>query len=338
VTARTVFRLHAHCIAVRGARRSTICDLQRGAYHLVPNALQEILTLHRNRTREELDEQYGPENVPVLAGYFGFLEEKELGWWTDEPERFPPLDLAWDAPARITNAIIDVDANSRHDFASLIAQLEALGCRTLQLRLFAPWPLARLDEVVALTDRGRLRAVEILIPHDPEMTDETLFAFCGRHPRVLALYVHGAPERRVAKQPHSEVKVVYRTEVVDSETHCGEVHPGYFVATLSAFTEALAHNSCLNRKLSVDRHGEIRNCPSLPRSFGNAAVTPLSAALDDPEFVEMWSITKDQVEICRDCEFRYVCTDCRAYTQRPGDRASKPAKCAYDPYTATWAE
>jgi hypothetical protein len=50
----------------------------------------------------------------------------------------------------------------------------------------------------------------------------------------------------------------------------------------------------------------------------------------------MWSITQDPVEICRDCEFRYVCTDCRAYTRRPGAPASKPAKCAYDPYTATW--
>ena len=48
------------------------------------------------------------------------------------------------------------------------------------------------------------------------------------------------------------------------------------------------------------------------------------------------NIKKDQISVCKDCEFRYVCTDCRAYTQNSGDQYSKPLKCNYDPYTATW--
>jgi SPASM domain peptide maturase of grasp-with-spasm system len=114
------------------------------------------------------------------------------------------------------------------------------------------------------------------------------------------------------------------------------VHPAYFVTSLSSFTEAMHHNSCLNRKLSVDRRGEIRNCPSMPRSYGNAATTPLAEALEHPGFRAPWAITKDQVETCRDCEFRYVCTDCRAYVADPADPLSKPARCSYDPYRASW--
>jgi len=59
--------------------------------------------------------------------------------------------------------------------------------------------------------------------------------------------------------------------------------------------------------------------------------------VNDRQLVQIGSITKDQVAVCRDCEFRYVCTDCRAYTQDADDPYSKPAKCTYDPYTATWA-
>jgi len=72
-------------------------------------------------------------------------------------------------------------------------------------------------------------------------------------------------------------------------------------------------------------------------SFGNACSTQLKSVVNDRQLVQIGSITKDQVAVCRDCEFRYVCTDCRAYTQDADDPYSKPAKCTYDPYTATWA-
>ncbi|HLL83069.1 MAG TPA: SPASM domain-containing protein, partial [Longimicrobium sp.] len=113
-------------------------------------------------------------------------------------------------------------------------------------------------------------------------------------------------------------------------------HLGYFSVNLELFSEGQRFNSCLNRKISVDRFGEIRNCPSTPRSYGHVHDTSLHSALAHREFRELWEVNKDQVEVCRDCEFRYVCTDCRAYIAEPADRFSKPSKCTYDPYTARW--
>ena len=71
-------------------------------------------------------------------------------------------------------------------------------------------------------------------------------------------------------------------------------------------------------------------------SFGNIGQSTLKEVIDNPEFRKMWGITKDQISICKDCEFRYVCSDCRAFLQKPEDKFSKPLKCGYDPYTATW--
>jgi SPASM domain peptide maturase of grasp-with-spasm system len=132
------------------------------------------------------------------------------------------------------------------------------------------------------------------------------------------------------------VVLEYRTEVVDSPTCCGKIHPGYFVVDVETFAEGQRHNTCLNRKISVDARGEIRNCPSLARSYGNVREVPLHSALAQRDFTALWSINKDQIAICKDCEFRYICTDCRAYIQDAGDLYSKPSKCTYDPYTAEW--
>jgi len=332
----TPFVLFANCVPVRGARRSTICDLQRGHVYPVPNGMYEVVTAGRGRTLAELKEIYGPDSHEVLEEYLTFLEAKELGFWCDDPSAFPELDTSWDHPGRVSNAIVDVGASSRHDFPSLLAQLDRLGCRALQLRVFAPRPLAWLDEVLAHTRAGRLRSIEVLFCWSEGWTDQEMTELVFRHQRVSSMIVHSSPTAHTLEYRPGDTPVHFTTQAVDHHSHCGQVHPGYFAINPGAFAEATSYNSCLNRKISVDEHGEIRNCPSMPRAYGDAAVVPLAEALEADGFRDAWSVTKDQVETCRDCEFRYVCTDCRAWVRDPADPRSKPARCTYDPYTATW--
>jgi hypothetical protein len=57
----------------------------------------------------------------------------------------------------------------------------------------------------------------------------------------------------------------------------------------------------------------------------------------------MWSATKDQVMVCRDCEYRYVCFDCRPLSEAAAagraDYLHAPyPRCTYNPYTGEWSE
>jgi SPASM domain peptide maturase of grasp-with-spasm system len=134
------------------------------------------------------------------------------------------------------------------------------------------------------------------------------------------------------------IKFVYlKQELTDSKS-CGNIHHNYFNITYESFSESQHHNTCLNRKISIDVHGNIKNCPSMPQSFGNIKDTTLEQALEHPDFKKYWNITKDQIEVCKDCEFRHICTDCRAYTEDPENMLSKPLKCGYNPYTNVWEE
>jgi len=73
-------------------------------------------------------------------------------------------------------------------------------------------------------------------------------------------------------------------------------------------------------------------------SFGNIKNTTLQKVLKHPDLKKYWNIKKDDVAVCKDCEFRHICTDCRAYTENPDDIYSKPLKCGYNPYTNVWKE
>jgi SPASM domain peptide maturase of grasp-with-spasm system len=331
-----IFRLFACCVPVRGARRSVICDLQRGSYQLIPNGLFDILREQAGRTVGEIKTVFEHEYDVEIDEYFAFLLAQDLGFWCDEPERFPELDLTWEAPERITNALIDVAAGSEHDFPKLFAELDDLGCKALQLRFFAPVSGPALAAILASTRQGRLRSIELLVPAAPALDDAFWIELCRQHPRLSQVLVHGAAARRRVAVPDSAVAIDFHPERVTSAACCGQVSPRTFSINLEHFTEAQAKNSCLNRKVSIDAAGEIKNCPSFGRSFGNAREVSLHGAVARRDFQELWEVNKDQIEVCKDCEFRYLCTDCRAYVSDVTNRLSKPAKCRYDPYTAEW--
>lgn len=49
-----------------------------------------------------------------------------------------------------------------------------------------------------------------------------------------------------------------------------------------------------------------------------------------------WSFTKDSVEQCRDCEFRYACPQSPTLRKVPEKLGAPPINCTYDPYRAEW--
>lgn len=333
----SAFRLYACCIPVRGARRSTICDLQRQTYHLVPNGLYDILTLFNNVTLEEIKNEFDVSEHEVIDEYFEFLVKNELGFWCDDPACFPTIDLGWEAPERVTNAIIDTGSESSHDYSVIFSQLDDLGCRAVLMRWFCFIHIDQLDNILAFARAGRLRSIELVVPYGEGWEDSAAENLCRTHKRITSVYLHSAPRTRSASMRSGTVPLVWQAQAVTSEMHCGEVTPTYFIVNINSFAESQEFNSCLNRKISVDQRGEIRNCPAMGQSFGNISDTSLQGVIARRDFQEIWRVNKDQIEICKDCEFRYICIDCRALIRNPEDRYSKPSKCTYDPYKAVWS-
>jgi radical SAM protein with 4Fe4S-binding SPASM domain len=101
---------------------------------------------------------------------------------------------------------------------------------------------------------------------------------------------------------------------------------------------SLGCQTCWSGKLCVAPSGDVYPCIfSRELASGNVLEQPLPAVLAGAALQDLWSIDKAQIPVCRDCEFRYGCFDCRAlaYTQS-GQIRSKPPSCSYDPYTGVW--
>jgi SPASM domain peptide maturase of grasp-with-spasm system len=332
------FLCYACCIPVRGHTRSIVCDLQRGTFVFIPNVLVDILEMSRERSVQEIHAHYDHAHDEQIDAYFEFLIEKNLGFYTETPQRFPPMSLDWRNPKILTNCVLDFDAGSEHDLRAINEQLSGLGCEALEMRFFYPVELEALSRHLECFRDSTLRSISILVGYHASLQPQALEELLLEHKRVKHITLHSSPERDEAIQVDLQSRLVYTPEKVDSEACCGNVSSRDFSAGIGAFTESLRFNNCLNKKVGIDKRGAIKNCPSMRESFGDIRSTPLSAVVEREEFRKPWGVTKDQVLVCQDCEFRYICHDCRAYLKDPEQPLSKPAKCRYNPYAGRWEE
>ena len=330
--------LFASCFPVKGASRSLIVDSARSQLFFIGNDHYEILQEAKKRKWTDILDEYDEESQSQLNGLAGFLEKNQLSHWTDEPERFPDIDLRWDAPSVITNAIIDSDASSSHDWRQIFGQLIEVGCRDIQLRFYDETDLDLVDNIMSMLAGSYIKSVEFLLRHRPEYTRKYLTGLVEKYIRVKSLIIHSSPKDQILRHHNYRNygqmgNVVLIRQVIGSSAHCGFVTKDYFVySNVQTFAEFRNYNSCLNRKIGIDVQGNIRNCPALPRIYGNIGRDRIGDLITD-EFREVWGVSKDQIDTCKVCEFRYVCPDCRAFVKEP---FSKPLKCNYDPYTMEW--
>ena len=74
--------------------------------------------------------------------------------------------------------------------------------------------------------------------------------------------------------------------------------------------------------------------PSSTSNFNN-----ITDIVNSEEFNFISTLSKDKIEICKDCEFRYACKDCRPLGKSlDGNLWGKYAYCTYNPYIGRWQD
>ncbi|MEO7827854.1 MAG: grasp-with-spasm system SPASM domain peptide maturase [Allosphingosinicella sp.] len=339
----TAFRLFPTCKFVRGGAYSAVYDLERRRLYRFESGFAGLFELAASRGGIPLAEvgELAPAAQRKALEAIAYMREHEIGHEVDSFALRHVADMPedWAIPQPIANAIVDVDDRA-HDWPALIAALSGLQCDMLQVRGFSNLlDLAALDEIMAATARSSIAHVEAIMAWTAahEATDwPALFA---RHRNLVRVQLHGAPEEKEINAGSAEamtVRVVrWRKAPVGGCDSCGHIVEGSLqVPSVALYSELRAFNGCLNRKVSIRADGEICNCPSMRAGFGKD-LTRLSAIVASPVFQRPWRLRKDDIEGCKGCEFRYVCTDCRAYLEDDASLA-KPARCRYDPVTGIW--
>jgi len=303
--------------------------------------LEVLDKLNKKHTVEEVIQLFGEENKEVIYEYLEYMDEKEYGFYCEEDEfdLFPELNKEYLVPSYITNTVLELKKENIGLLDGLVSQIENLGCKDVALVVYEELSEKQFLNILEYFVDTRIKSIEITSKFHLSVNEIFLKKINRKISQLTKLIFFSAPEDK-AEYWDNEILFdrIFTTKPITSFKSCGVVDTKYFNTNLPKVIEAINHNSCLNMKISIDRNGNIKNCPSMPGSFGNIENTTLEEALNKPGFKKYWNITKDQIAICKDCEFRYICTDCRAFREKPEDEFARPLKCGYNPYTSEWEE
>ena len=329
--------IYADIFFTRGYNRTMMLNLKDNTWHFITNDFYDTILLFKYNTIDYvLNKNPYDVNVQSLIDYF---LNNQLASIVDDLSLFPPIQQKWYSPHIIENAIIDIDIESKHDYRKIAIELEELLCRNIQFRLYTTMALDNLEDILSNFINKDFSSIDVLIKYDSSITPKDYLLLAKKYPSV-SFVVHTSP---LSSFHESLLKDVYpivgyvqfiKQEIFSSDccgiiNNCSMVHPN----NVHDYMEGVLRNKCLNKKISIDTKGNIKNCPSMKHIYGNIKHSSLIDVCKNKSFRSYWYLNKEKIKICKDCEYRNVCNDCRAFIK---NKYEKPLKCNYNPYNLSW--
>lgn len=315
-----------------GIKQGLLVDPLSQSYCVVPNSMIKFINEFNFKSKNEIYEVFKDE-INALEEYLNFFLRNDYAEWIDYDSiqnfKIDFKDYEYSQyPPDIMNIILDLDSDSiiKKDEITL----KKINASFLQVRVFSELSFENYCKILELVSIGQFLNVEIFFFNYKVNVD------------ILKLFVESSYVSSVFLSFESEIYSSKITVISNSISckGCGIVSLKQFNTSIYFINESQQFNTCLNRKLSIDSKGNIKNCPSMSKSYGNINDENLDieSIVKSEDFQKVWHINKEKINICKVCEFRHICTDCRAYLEDPEDIYSKPLKCGYNPFTCEWEE
>ncbi|AZA79845.1 grasp-with-spasm system SPASM domain peptide maturase [Chryseobacterium sp. G0186] len=320
------FELYQDCFIVKGAKNILLCDV-----HF--NKILDITHFYDIFIKDH----YFPVDNNLLE-ITAFLIEEKFGILTKKItlENFRKK-FKWRVPNKITEVIIEHKIKDNFDTAGAYKIIEGLSASFLQIR-FLEFSLTRLNEILSFIEFSCIRTAEVLLPYTGLPQDIVALKILEKNPRVKTVYFYNAPENKSILDNDNLFTVIYYEKNITNPKYCGIIQEDYFLNDINNISKSNVVNNCLYGKLFISVSGELKNCPSAEKTINNIDKVSITFLTQEIDKQKERFITKNQIDVCKDCEYRYFCTDCRMYRENPENIFSKPLKCGYDPYKGIWKD
>lgn len=303
--------------------------MQRGKFDFIPNVLFEILSKYKNHTVQNIKKDFDVSNHVYIEEYFSFLVKNEYIFFTSNPENFPEIDFDYSTSKIISNAMIEINSELSIDLKSIVNQLNELGCFALEMRIVDYVSLNLLECIFKIISNYVFESIHLLIPYKKEINKDTLKSLLRKYPNLYTIFIYGADRNQSIFNKDHNKALIYTKDSYEN-LDCGHVSLNKLRINTNFYFESKKYNSCLYQKVTIDKNGNIRNCFFSEKVYGNIKLDNIKGIVTMKEFQGLWRITKDKISFCRECEFRYICPDCRFFTVN-NELLSKPKYCSYNP-------
>lgn len=325
------FKLMGFCIPVKGIKESIICDIHNERYLNIPNLLYDILTVNKeyNYSVDNLKGHFENNLSNGIDSYFDYLAKNNFGFFTEISDLFIPIKNNFYTPSDISNSIIEINENSKFSLTNLIIQLEELGCKAIELRFNMNIKVDQINSLLLKFKESRIRCFNLLLQYYKNLEINKIKSLLYTNRRINKIIIHSISDKIEA---FKEQNLILINEDVTKENNSSI----FFIINSKTFFEAMNYNLGLNKKICIDQFGYIKNCLSHKKIYGNIKNDNISVVMNNDKFKFNWFVKNDQIEKCKDCQYRYICYS-TSEVNSVKNKNYKVYNCKFDPYLNKWS-
>ena len=333
--------IYAYCFITDGKKYFSIYDIFHKKIHLFSMYLYDIAkNKFREQTIGDILKNLDENRKKNVIEFIQYLISNNIGRYVENISVFPLIEEVWDSPYKLKKCIIDI-RDKWHDFDVIFSQLSELLCPKIEIRSYRVLSNHEINSIVDIFKQYNFGALYFLLKCDRNMLSKRWIKYCSNI--ILKDYriffnIYNVPSQEFTKLKKIKEKTIslqanmlFSTKQITGREDCGVINCSTFhMLDIDEVIENKLYNGCLNRIISIDEDGYIKNCPSMEFNFGNITDTKLSSVYEENTFRKYWKINNSNIENCKECEMRIVCLNCRAYLSEPNNIYSKPSKCSYN--------
>lgn len=325
------FKLFQCCIPVKGANRGVIIDLQRKTFYIVPNEIIDIIDNYKEKRIIDLLADF-KEDKPVLKKFIKYFLENELIIISDEIESLPSISKEFIKPFDIDTVSIEINELSSYQLDFFENQIDELGVNCIKL-ILRESVAKNLTTILKLLENSKIQFITLFLEYNEDI-EEDIEKIKASYPRLVEVIFYNYIEKGTYVKRDNFYYEISSLENILFKQICSI---NDFVINIDAYIESLNFNLIYNRTIYIDSFGNVKHTINDKGTYGNLAIDALSNIVNE-DFKEFWKITKDKIEVCRDCEFRYICPDGRVPNKESNTDGyyTNKLKCNYDPYQNKW--
>lgn len=288
--------IYAFCKKVKGKEKSVICDLHRGNIKFIPNEMYSILEELEVNSIGFILNKY-TEKVDIINYYIDFIQKSNFGFISNEKKVFVEIENKFETPEVINNAIIEYGFET-YILLKVIDNLNKLNTKFIELRItkFSSDNQYELRKVLYYLSTSSVINISILLPYDRD-EHHNILSLKEQYPIINKMVFYNFHEDII------DGNILYTKKNITQINNYNKENT--IVNSIEFYYESLKYNTYYNKKISIDKAGNIKNCIKNDTVFGNVNTNNILDVISTKSFQELWTANNDRIIDVKNNPLRY---------------------------------
>lgn len=296
------YSLYPHCFIVKGKDKNIIFNAQHKSITFITPDIISFMESFGTYSTLELKDIYKNRENNYLS-IIDFLKKRHLIFERQNNDIFTPINYDYESPEYITHMVIEY--SEEYDLNMLINAMDKMLTKYLELRFINPLSSKDYNKIrnyLTTIYNTTIRSIQIVANYENlesllKIVNQKDFSY------VINSIFYNSPYN--GKNIIGNKAIWLIKQSYDITKSMNNSYQDELVLNLRFFIEAHYRNPYYNKRLCIDRYGNIMNCLKNKRIFGNINDSKLEDIITHTDFRELWHVTPDMITNIRDNPLRY---------------------------------